>query len=459
MVFNGSNIQVFYDNGATPTHNVTDANFSTGYVGVDYWTTTLYGPSYNNYVVSDNLGNEIFRDDFGENMIHQICCPPGQFTLARGRLSINTLRSSAGGTGNYANVYYDPAETWTDYSVQAQVQYPAGAFGGGLVGRLNPATGTRYTAWVYPGTSTLNLLEWSDWDSWASLTAAGIPAVGEGWHNVQMDFSGSRIRVYWDDSLLIDTVDSSAPYLSGGIGFDTFAQGGAYLIAADDVEVRGPAQYETSGVLTSSAFDGGVGAAWHTLTWEAAAPGSTSACVRTRTADRADLLAGAAWSDCYPAGSTAVTSPDLRWIQYQLELGTSDPAVTPVFYDNNITYTPGSYLPPSFLTYDGPASGDSQTTVNLTAHLLDEFGDPIVGRTLNFTLEGLPAVIAVTDDTGAAATSLSMDIAPGVYPLQVSFASDGVYGPSSTEEPFLVTSPWLEWIQDSGPDFARGHRQ
>ena len=205
----------------------------------------------------------LFSDNFGEDPTVPNLLPPWSVYTGSWSVTDLALRGTGGGLGNYANLYYNPAETWTDYSVQARVQYPSGAFGGGLVGRLNSTTGTRYTAWVYPGSSTLNLLEWSDWDSWASLTSAGIPAVGTGWHTVRMDFSGSRIRVYWDGGLLIDVNDSSAPYLSGGIGFDSFPGSGAYLIAADDVEVSGPAQYETSGVLTSSAFDGGVGAEWY----------------------------------------------------------------------------------------------------------------------------------------------------------------------------------------------------
>ena len=297
MVFNGSNIQVFYDNGTTPTHNVTDANYSTGYVGIDYWSTTTFGPSYNNYVVKDNLGNTIFQDNFGDDPIEPNILPPWSAYTGSWSIPDMALRSTGGGIGGYANIYYNPSTAWTDYSVQARVQFPSGAFGGGLVGRLNPATGTRYTAWVYPGTSELRLLEWSDWDSWTALTSAGIPPVGTTWHTAKMDFSGNRIRVFWDDSLLIDATDNSSPYLSGGIGFDTFSQGGDYLIAADNVEVRGPAQYEASGVLTSSAFDGGVGAEWYTIDWNASIPTSTSACVRTRTADRQDLLAAAAWSD------------------------------------------------------------------------------------------------------------------------------------------------------------------
>ena len=245
MEFSGSNIQVFYDNGTTPTHNVNDTNYSTGYVGVDFWTTgNTYGPSYNNYVVKDNLGNELFSDNFGDDPTVPDLLSP--WTVYTGAWSVTDyeLISTGGGLSNYANIYYVDTAAWTDYSVQAQVQYPSGAFGGGLVGRLDPATGTRYTAWIYPGTSILRLIEWSDWDSWTALTEAAIPAVGEGWHTVKMDFSGSRIRVYWDGNLLIDADDISSPYLSGGIGFDAYSQGGAYLIAADDVEVLGPDQYE-----------------------------------------------------------------------------------------------------------------------------------------------------------------------------------------------------------------------
>ena len=213
---------------------------------------------------------------------------------------------------------------------------------------------------------------------------------------------------------------------------------------------------KSSCVLNSSAYDGGVGAEWYTLAWDAFIPGSTSACVRTRTADRADLLSAEAWSDCYPPGSGGVTSLDRRFIQYQIELETSDTIVTPVFFENLITYTPGSYLPASYLSFNAPFSGDSQTTVDLTATLMDENNAPIVGRTVSFALDGLPAVSGITDENGIASAALPLEIAPGDYLLQVSFTSDGVYGPSSTSAAFAVTESWSEWIQDSEVDFGSG---
>ncbi len=298
------------------------------------------------------------------------------------------LRSTSGGLSNYANIYYNPATAWTDYSVQAQVQFPSGAVGGGLAGRLNPTTGARYTVWVYPDTSLLRLIEWSDWDSWSQIAEVSIPLVGNTWHTAKLDFSGSRIRVYWDGGLLIDAVDST--YTSGGISLDTssYQSTGAYLMAVDDVAVSGPSLYQASGVLTSSAFDGGVGVQWHTASWNAAIPASTSFCMRTRTADRSDLLAAEAWSACYATSGVAVPSLDRRWIQYQVELGTSDLTASPFFYESGITYTPGEYRPASYLNNISPTSGDSQTSVNLSATLLDESSSPIVGRTISFTLDG-----------------------------------------------------------------------
>src|SRR5437763_2136002 len=38
--------------------------------------------------------------------------------------------------------------TWINYSVQARFAFQAGAFGGGLGGRLNTNSGAHYAAWI-----------------------------------------------------------------------------------------------------------------------------------------------------------------------------------------------------------------------------------------------------------------------------------------------------------------------
>ena len=47
---------------------------------------------------------------------------------------------------NYSYAYYNNP-TWTNYSVQAQIQFSTtNGWGGAIGGRLNPATGARYTS-------------------------------------------------------------------------------------------------------------------------------------------------------------------------------------------------------------------------------------------------------------------------------------------------------------------------
>ena len=168
-----------------------------------------------------------------------------------------------------------------------------------------------------------------------------LPDVGTGWHTLQMTFIGNRILVYYEGELKIDVTDvnydNQAPYISGGISADWWTGSLPYTIAVDNISVTTPV-YGSSGVLFSSAYDGGEDVQWQSISWDGAAGGSTNVCVRTRTAGAADQLASAPWSDCYSASGSGITSGNSRWIQYQLELTTSDPSVSPVLNEIRISY-------------------------------------------------------------------------------------------------------------------------
>ena len=90
-----------------------------------------------------SLQAQLFSDDFTRGT-DPGPLPPwttnadgGDWTVTGGVLigGPNTLPS-------YGDLYI--TNSWDDYSVQAQFQFPVGAFGGGLGGRLNPATGAHY---------------------------------------------------------------------------------------------------------------------------------------------------------------------------------------------------------------------------------------------------------------------------------------------------------------------------
>src|SRR5262249_4124372 len=61
---------------------------------------------------------------------------------------------------------------WTNCAVQCQIQFPTiNDYGGGVGACLNPATGVRYSAWVYPenspaGSRVLRLIKWQNWTTW-----------------------------------------------------------------------------------------------------------------------------------------------------------------------------------------------------------------------------------------------------------------------------------------------------
>ena len=286
-----------------------------------------------------------------------------------------------GSANQYSYASY-PASQWTDYSVQGRIQLPAGSFGGGLGGRVNASTGTHYGAWVYPtgsagGSNMLKLWKfrgWTDLGAGVAMQQVSLPAVGTGWHTLQMTFTGNRIQVYYDGVLKIDVTDnnfdSRPAYLSGGISADWWTWSLPYTITIDDISVAAPTAYGNSGVLVSSAFDGGEGVQWQTLSWDATTSDSTNVCVRTRTADLADQLANAGWSNCAGTSGSALTSENRRWIQYQLELTTSDASTSPVFHEIRIPYLSGTSGAPvpvtsSLAPTDAAAGGSGFTlTVN-----------------------------------------------------------------------------------------------
>ena len=77
----------------------------------------------------------------------------------------------------------------------------------GLGGRLDPATGARYVAWVYPegsagGSSVLKLVKFQDWTSFGYngvpgtvMQQASLPGVGTNWHTIKTAFSGTVVTV------------------------------------------------------------------------------------------------------------------------------------------------------------------------------------------------------------------------------------------------------------------------
>jgi hypothetical protein len=149
------------------------------------------------------------------------------------------LQGGPSSTFSYGNAYLN--NNWVDYAVTAQIQFPAGAFGGGLGGRLNPVTGEHYTAWIYPegsagGSRVLSLLKFSNWTTWSSLQQVTLPAVGTVPHTVRLVFDANQIAVDFDGARVISLSDP-IPYRSGGVSVDMWTDAAAYVMSVDNVTV------------------------------------------------------------------------------------------------------------------------------------------------------------------------------------------------------------------------------
>ena len=195
--------------------------------------------------------SELFSDDFTRP-------PDSTDPLLPWVASMGTWSVTGGvlqGTGapqQYSYASLSTAPQWTDYTVQGSIQMPAGSFGGGIGGRLDPTTGAHYGAWVYPagspgGSNLLKLWKfrsWTDIGPGVPMQQVSLPAVGTGFHTLNLTFIGNRIQVYYDGSLMIDLTDnnfdSRAPYLSGGISADWWTWSLPYTITIDDLSVVTP---------------------------------------------------------------------------------------------------------------------------------------------------------------------------------------------------------------------------
>jgi hypothetical protein len=347
MRFTGKRIRVYYDNSIAPIIDKTDSTLASGYAGVDFWTHgNTSGSTYNNFVVRNSTNNVVFSDDFGPDPLDPLL--PWSRQLGNWAVTNGVLQGSSA-VSQYAYVYHNDS-SWTDYTVEGRVQFPAGAFGGGIGGRVNPTSGAHYGAWVYPdgsggGSNVLKLIKFRDWTSWSGspMQQVNLPSVGTNWHTLKLGFAGNRILVWYDGNQVMDVIDNNfdgrSAYLTGGVSVDLWTQSSLYVMSADDIVVQLQGSYVSNGTLLSSAFDGGVGVQLQTIAWDEEAGGSTSVRVRTRTADSADLLGSAPWSAVYTTSGSAITSANNRWIQYELELTSSDSATTPNFYEIRLTYS------------------------------------------------------------------------------------------------------------------------
>lgn len=155
-------------------------------------------------------------------------------------------------SGDYG--YVSITNSYADYSVQAQVRFSTtNAWGGGIGGRLNPATGAHYAAWLYPdaspgGGNALRLVKFQSYSSFgyngtgnfAFMGVTNLPSVGTNYHTIKLAMTSNQITVSYDGAIGINVTDTdtAAPvYTNGAVSLDMWTDVVQYNMFVDNVVV------------------------------------------------------------------------------------------------------------------------------------------------------------------------------------------------------------------------------
>jgi hypothetical protein len=87
--------------------------------------------------------------------------------------------------------------------------------------------------------------------------------------------------------------------------------------------------------------------------------------------------------------------------------------------------------------YTGPLSSLPSKDITLKASLVDQLNQPVVGRTVLFTL-GAQSISAITDGSGVATATIKLNQKKGDYTVSAAFAGDTMYTASSNARPFKI---------------------
>jgi uncharacterized repeat protein (TIGR01451 family) len=92
---------------------------------------------------------------------------------------------------------------------------------------------------------------------------------------------------------------------------------------------------------------------------------------------------------------------------------------------------------PTTLAYTGPASAAVGDSVTLSATLTDSGALPVPAEPIVFAL-GTQSCTGTTNGSGQASCAITISQHPGAYTVNVSFAGDATYNPSSTTAAFTI---------------------
>lgn len=388
---NSSWLSVSPASGSTPANITVTANpaglAAGNYTGNITITASGVGNSPQTVPVTFQVLSQDMAETFSDLGTGWIISPMGLgsgWSVSNGVYSYSGLGLSQSCAGNAA---------WSDYTFDTTVQLSSLAnWPGGVRARVNPSTGAGYAVWLYPGSGRMILYSVPQWNiNGPGLTqlAAAPLTFDTNAHDLEMDFRGNVISVYWDGNFVMSATDST--YTNGVVCMDADSQ----PISYSNVKVDAVQSQVTLDAISPSS-----------LVFNAA-PGSNPA------PQTLSVSAGGA-STTWGASSSA------SWI----------------------TATASSTLTPGTLTVSVNAAGMAQGTYSGTV-TLSAPGASNSPVTIPVTLAIKSAVLAVTPSslTFFGATGLN----PTPQPIQIANSGTGTLNWTASD-----TTSWLGLSPTSG---------
>ncbi|HWI55695.1 MAG TPA: hypothetical protein VNZ22_00610, partial [Bacillota bacterium] len=191
----------------------------------------------------------LFFEDFSSASNSELPAPWQATQTNTWTLAADALQASSAQQQTYSFAYL--TNSWSNYAVEARIRFSAtNAWGGGIAGRLNPATGSHYAVWVYPegspgGSNLLKLIKFQNWtnfsyrgDNSVPMQQVSLSEVGTNWHTLKLVFQTNRITVAYDGTQVISLADwEPLPYQSGAVGFGLWTDQTPFIMSVDEVAV------------------------------------------------------------------------------------------------------------------------------------------------------------------------------------------------------------------------------
>jgi len=275
-------------------------------------------------------------------------------------------------------------------------------------------------------------------------------------HRYRIEWGVSEVRFYVDGSLVATQAATFSTAMN--VVASDFTSGGPGL----DVDWMRMGPYPASGSFDSRVLDAGSQVNWQALSWSADTPTGTGVELSVRTGDTA--TPDASWSPFAPvAASGAPVGGSSRYIQYRVELSTSDDGRSPSLAAVTIAYSTATDTEPPTITGRTPAPGASG--VDRAANVGVTFSEPMdqatIGTdTVHLREQGGGTDVAATVSLAGNTATLDpdADLLPGAtYEVTVAgTVADQGGNPLGSDDTWSFTTAGLSLTDTTSSDFGSG---